>query len=344
MSWFSKFRNALRPDSLDQELSDEQQDHLERRAESLREKGLDEAEARRAASVQFGNATLLREESREFRLWATLESTLQDFRYAWRGLIKSPIFAATAVLSLGLAIGANTAIYSIIDAAMLRPLPVPDPERLFTLASPVMEQAGRESGAENDRFSFPLYRQFQAAAGKSARVGAFGAVARVEAQHGMDEHAPYEKVNEQLISGDSFEILRVAPALGRLFSAEEDQGNVGHLSRRPQLRILATEAGRRSGGARPYDANRGAADGVSDHRSCAKGLLRGRPWKIRRRLGSGTNVRSRRADESECPMASAGRENGRESHVPTATRAFGTYFPRIAGRHDPSGFQFATGR
>src|SRR5205807_9691895 len=102
----------------------------------LIERGLSPDEARRRAAVRFGNVTRVREESREIRLSATLESIFQDVRYAWRGMRKSPTFTATAVLSLALAIGANTAIYSIVDAAMLRPLPVPKPEQLFTLAMP----------------------------------------------------------------------------------------------------------------------------------------------------------------------------------------------------------------
>src|SRR5882757_9971533 len=110
MSWFSRLRNALRPQRLEQDLSDEVRDHLERRAADWRERGLSPEEAHRRAAVGFGSIARLREESREIRLWATLESALQDARYAWRGMTKTPAVAATAILSLGLAIGANTAI------------------------------------------------------------------------------------------------------------------------------------------------------------------------------------------------------------------------------------------
>src|SRR5271168_3986118 len=136
MSWLSRLSNALDPKPLDSDLLDEMSDHLERRAAALREQGLSGEEARREASRRFGNVTQLREESRGIRLSTALETTLQDLRYAWRGLRKSPAFALTAILSLALAIGANTAIYSIVDAALLRPLPVPEPERLITLANP----------------------------------------------------------------------------------------------------------------------------------------------------------------------------------------------------------------
>jgi hypothetical protein len=133
MSWLSRLKNALSPRRLDEDLADEMLDHLERRTAALKEKGLNPEESRRRARVRFGNTTRLQEESRGFRLWAGLEGTLQDVRYAWRGMRKGPAFAATAVLSLALAIGANTAVYSIVDAAILRPLPVSKPDQLFTL-------------------------------------------------------------------------------------------------------------------------------------------------------------------------------------------------------------------
>jgi predicted permease len=143
-------------------------------------------------------------------------------RYAWRGMRKNPAFAVTAVLSLGLAIGANTAIYSIVDAAMLRPLPVPEPDRLVTLAMPDIEQPGSETPPELPWFNYPLYQQFRAAAGDSARLALVGESNRVEAQ-GPKPDAPVEKVVRQLVSGDSFAILRVPPELGRVFSSEDDR-------------------------------------------------------------------------------------------------------------------------
>ena len=78
----------------------------------------------------------MQERARDRDIFVWLETALQDVRYAFRTLRRNPGFAATAILSLALAIGANTAIYSIVDAAMLRPLPVPEPDRLFTLSSP----------------------------------------------------------------------------------------------------------------------------------------------------------------------------------------------------------------
>jgi predicted permease len=239
MSWISRLKNAFRPQRLDEDLADEMLDHVERRAAALRAAGWQPDEAQRQAATVFGNTTKLREQSREVRLWAALESMLQDTRYAWRGLRKNPAFTVTAVLSLGLAIGANTAIYSIVDAAILRPLPLPEPERLVMLASPGIEQPGSEAAQERQSFSYPTYQQLRAAAGDSAHLVLVSYPSRVEAQ-GPKPDAPVEKILRQFVSGDAFATLRVLPALGRLFSNEDDRVPGGH-----PLAVLSHEYWRR---------------------------------------------------------------------------------------------------
>ena len=211
MSWLSRLRNAVSPRRLDADLADEMRDHRERRAAALRAKGLNPEEARRQANVRFGNLTQLREDSRAIRLWAGLEATLQDVRYAWRGMRKSPAFAATAVLSLALAIGANIAIYSIVDAAILRPLPVPKPNELFRLSSPGVSDPGGPAAQERVSFSYPIYLQFAAVSKEAARLTLFSDPQRVEAQG-----AATEKITRQFVSEDAFEVLGVSPAVGRL--------------------------------------------------------------------------------------------------------------------------------
>ena len=227
MSWFSRLRNAVQPRRLDGDLRDEMSDHLERRAAALREKGLPAAEAQRQASVRFGNVTRLREQSREIRLSTIVETTFQDIQYAWRGMLKSPAFAATAILSLALAIGANTAIYSIVDAALLRRLPVPEPDRLFTLANPDIIATGERPTGGRVTFSYPLYQQFRTAAGDSARLALFSTGNQIEVQI-PDKNAPVEKAVMQYVSGDAFDILGVPPALGRVFSPADDRVPWGH--------------------------------------------------------------------------------------------------------------------
>jgi len=223
MSWFSRFKNALHPRRLDDALEEEIQDHLDRRAAAFREDGMSPAEARRRALAAFGNVTRLREESRDIRLSVGLASALQDMRYAWRGMRRNPVFTLAAVLSLGLAMGANTAIYAIVDAAMLRPLPLPESERLVTLAAPALAPLGSGAPGESESFSYPLYRRLRAAAGDTARLALVSRTDRVEAQWRNDA-THVEKVVQQHVSSDAFEVLRVTPVLGRLLSVEEDRG------------------------------------------------------------------------------------------------------------------------
>lgn len=197
MSWLSRLKNTLNSRRLDADLSDEMADHLARRAAALAQKGLSVEEAQLQARLRFGNITRQQEASREIRLWTTLESTLQDVRYAWRGMCEAPVFAITAVLSLALAIGANTAIYSILDAAILRPLPVSKPDQLFTLSYPAVYDPGETIGLERNSFSYPEYLQFASVLKHAARLGVFSSPLRVEAQ--VNPAAPIEKINRAYV-------------------------------------------------------------------------------------------------------------------------------------------------
>jgi predicted permease len=222
MSWLSRLRNAVNPRRLDEDLGEEMRDHLERRIAAFEESGLSAEEPERQAHLLYGNTTRLREESREFRLWTGLESTLQDIRHGWRGMRRSPAFAMTAVLSLALAIGATTAIYSIVDAAILKPLPVFKPDQLFALSWPDVHNPGSPAGEERTSFSYPEYLRFAAAAKPAARLGVFSFPNRVEAQSPNSE-ALIEKVNRAFVSGEAFDLLGISPAVGRVFSADEDR-------------------------------------------------------------------------------------------------------------------------
>jgi hypothetical protein len=108
-------------------------EHLEERIDELVENGLPRQEAEQKARREFGNVTLLEERSREAWQWSALESLLADVKLAFRRLRKSPGFTITVLLTLGIGIGANTAVFSVVNSVLLRPLPYPEPDRLVAL-------------------------------------------------------------------------------------------------------------------------------------------------------------------------------------------------------------------
>ena len=127
MAWYRRFVNLMRSERLSRDLEREMAFHLSERADELVAGGLSEPEALREARKRFGNRTLQKERMRDADVLVWLESLLADLRYAARALRASPGFALVAILSLGLGIGANTAIFSLIDAVMLKSLPVSHP-------------------------------------------------------------------------------------------------------------------------------------------------------------------------------------------------------------------------
>src|SRR3569833_2171882 len=147
------------------------------------------------------------------------ENLLQDVRYAFRQLRKSPGFAATAIITLALTIGANTAIYSVFDQVLLRNLPVRDPKKLV-----VLEYKGAHTGMTNNHggpsgsyFSYPMYKDL-----RDRNTVFEGLVASDITQVGVQWHNQPELANAEMVSGNYFDVLGVKPAVGRLFVQADD--------------------------------------------------------------------------------------------------------------------------
>ncbi len=210
MSILSRLVNAFRPDRLHRELDAELESHLTEAAE----RGRDPGEARRA----FGSPLLRREESRDLRLVPWLDSLRADAIFGWRQLMKRKVTSAAAVLSLAVAIGACTSAFRIIDALLLRPLPVAHPERLYSVAFSGVGVDG--IGGVYDSCSYPMFRRMRDAARGQAELIAVSYFDRVDVTYSSDEEM--EKANLQFVSGSIFTTFGLHPAAGRLFTDDDD--------------------------------------------------------------------------------------------------------------------------
>ena len=208
MAWIRRLRTFFRREELNQQIDAELAFHIAERTDELIAGGLSESEARRKAHAQFGGYASRKEEIREIDLLSKLETAIRDLRFGLRTLAGSPVFTATAVLSLALGIGANTAIFSIINALMLRSLPVADPAGLVEVQS---KEIGRE-------FTNPIWEELR------AHQRAFSGVLALEtdrfdlAQGGESRFA-----SGLWVSGDFFRVLGVPALEGRVFTTQEDR-------------------------------------------------------------------------------------------------------------------------
>jgi predicted permease len=193
----------------DAEVDEEMRLHLELRAEQARAQGLDPATARR----RFGNPTLLREQGQDAWGWTYFDGWLRDIREAWRTLLASPGFTATAVVSLALGIGANTAIFSLVNALLLRTLPVEDPRELVQLAA---------EGGARPTFTNPLWEEIRDRQDVFAGMLAYSTVTFDLASSG--ETDPVEGL---WVSGSFFRMLGVSAMRGRVLAAEDDRRGGG---------------------------------------------------------------------------------------------------------------------
>jgi putative ABC transport system permease protein len=204
-SWFSKRR--------DRELDEEIQAHLDMATRDRLERGEGPEAATRAALREFGNRTLIKEVTREVWGWTALERLWQDVRYALRTLRRTPGFTAVAVLSLALGIGANTAIFSLINTLMLRQLAVREPEQLVELLS-------RYPGEPRiNGFGWKHYEHFRDENHVfSDLIGVSLSRFQVSGE-GFDAEA----VDGEYVVGNFFTALGVTPAIGRLIGPQDDQ-------------------------------------------------------------------------------------------------------------------------
>src|SRR5580658_4981272 len=177
--WLHKTRLRLKAvfqrKELDRDLEDEVAFHLAMREEKNRRNGIAHEEARYAAHRQFGNAASFKERTREMWTLVSLEGLLQDIRFGARKLRKSPGFTVVAVLTLALGIGANTAIFTLIHAVMLKSLPVANPGELYRLGEGTNCCALDGLQGNFNIFSYALYKELRDNTPEFTKLAAFSA-------------------------------------------------------------------------------------------------------------------------------------------------------------------------
>ena len=219
--WLSRFRFFFLGKQR-AEVDAEIQFHLERQMEVNLAAGLSPAEAQRQAAVGFGGRERTREQCREQRPSWRFESLGRDLRYGMRGLWRNPGFAVIALLTLALAIGANSTVFSLLSQALMRALPVQDPERLVVLSfaggAPGHTQSeGGNTPGHHYEFSYPMFRDLR---DKSTVLSGLIAAAPVAIGVVWNDHA--EALSGEMVTGNYFETLGVKPALGRLFVSSDE--------------------------------------------------------------------------------------------------------------------------
>jgi predicted permease len=223
-------RGIVRSDAVDRELDDEMRDFMEKATEEHRRRGLDDEAAARAARVGFGSRAAVREEVRAgFWEWSVL-TFLRDLRYGARALARTPGFAAVAILTLAPGFGATTAVLSVADVVLFRPLPVTNPQELVLFSwnapphgMPPISIAGMNidavtGGSSSTAFSWQAFQRFQNASRTLKDVLAFSFASGAPSAPGLDD-AP----GGQLVTGNYFEVLGTRPHLGRLLSRDDDR-------------------------------------------------------------------------------------------------------------------------
>src|SRR6266581_4851347 len=187
--------------ALDADMAEEMRAHIEMRTRENIEAGMPADEARYAAMRQFGWVESIKETCREQRGVRSLENLIQDLRFAARQLRKNPGFTAVAVLTLALGIGANTAVFSVIERVLIRPLPYRRPHQLVMIR-----------GMESLSISPPNFLDYQAQNHVFEAMATFNAGSRT-----LTENAEHERIRTGLVTAGFFEILGIKPILGRRF-------------------------------------------------------------------------------------------------------------------------------
>jgi predicted permease len=216
MAWLAKIWNTFRPGGLESDLDEELRHHRALRARDLEQAGMPEDAARAEASLRLGNITLQKERTREMDIATRLETVVKDLHYALRQLAHNPVFSAIAVLSLALGIGANTAIFSVFNAALLKSLPVRNPQELAMLTDP--DSSGVAIGSSSGERALLSYSEFEKLRDRSTTLDLCASESSLNRWSVRIAGGSQEDARGRLVSEEYFSVLGVDPIIGRFFS------------------------------------------------------------------------------------------------------------------------------
>ncbi|HXJ05875.1 MAG TPA: ABC transporter permease [Candidatus Acidoferrum sp.] len=223
-SYFSRLGGLFGKGRRDRELAAEMESHLQLHIEDNLRAGMSPARARREAVMKLGGIEQTKENYRERRGLPILETMWQDFRYGLRMLWKNPGFTATAILTLALGIGGNTAVFSVMNSVLLRNLPLPHPEQLMYLRLPNNQPSGASNTGDGDTsFSEPVFEQLRKERAAFSDLMAYVplSIGKVAVRIGEDP----EEAEADMVSGNFFSGLGTAFARGRGFTIEDETGH-----------------------------------------------------------------------------------------------------------------------
>jgi putative ABC transport system permease protein len=256
--FFRRLRALWRSDEIHDEIAEEIRFHIELRAEENVRRGMAPEEARREAERQFGRFSRIKEQGYDVRGGRWLEATWQDLRYGARTLLKRPGFTLAAILTLALGIGANTAMFTIVHGALLRPLDYPKPDQLMYLTT-----EAPAIGSARNALSVPEYTEFRQMNQSFAAVGAYSTGGAAYTTGEVNVTAGDRPLRAPSISVDAhlLKALSIQPEQGRFFSDEETARWTGTLP--PPIAILSHELWRTAFGGRPLVGQKVEIEGRS---------------------------------------------------------------------------------
>ena len=209
-AWWNRFRSLLNGrEAIDGDLAEELRSHIEMEADSLRDRGLTDQEARAAASRRFGNATWVAERAHDAWVFSAIENLLRDVRFGWRAMLRTPALSLVLILTFALGVGLNAAIFSVVHTVLLKPLPYPGSERLVILG---------EANAKGDfSVSWGNLQYWRADSHSFDGMAGFHSTSRTLTGRGEATTA-----RGMTVTAGMFPLLGMRPLMGRLLGPADD--------------------------------------------------------------------------------------------------------------------------